>query len=81
MEELFFQNHPTSLRRIVDFVVERVASTCVKYVWSTMVPKFSEKAIDDFHTHLEHLNGYNVVRKRHEILVCNLIILTKSSLI
>ena len=48
LEEAFFNGQPTSLRKTVEFVSERVASTCVKYVCHTLVPKHKKLASDKF---------------------------------
>ncbi|GLV38328.1 discs lost [Carabus blaptoides fortunei] len=70
MEQLFFQNHPSSLRRVVDFVIERVTSASVKHVWPTMVPKHRADAMECLENHLKHLNEYNFIQKQSGLSCC-----------
>jgi codanin-1 len=46
LEEAFFNGQPVSLRKTVEFVSERVASTCVKYVCGTLVPSHKKNALE-----------------------------------
>ncbi|XP_044260960.1 codanin-1 [Tribolium madens] len=48
LEDAFFNGQPISLRKSVDFVSERVASTCVKYVCGVLVPEYKKKSLEKF---------------------------------
>ncbi|XP_045469261.1 codanin-1 [Harmonia axyridis] len=45
LEEAFFHSHPSSLKKTVDFVAERIASTCVKHLCYNVVPEYKKKFI------------------------------------
>ncbi|CAH0548798.1 unnamed protein product [Brassicogethes aeneus] len=47
LEEAFFNGQPMSTRKTVEFVSERVASTCVKHICNTIVPNFKKNALKD----------------------------------
>ncbi|KAJ8666930.1 hypothetical protein QAD02_008592 [Eretmocerus hayati] len=38
LEEAFFHGQPTSTRKTVEYVSERVASSCVKYIYNNLLP-------------------------------------------
>lgn len=38
MEEAFFHGQPMSTRKTVEYVSERVASCCVKYICNNLLP-------------------------------------------
>lgn len=46
LEESFFQNHPNSLKRTVEFVSERLASNVIRSVRQDLVPKQRDKAVN-----------------------------------
>ncbi|KAI4480255.1 hypothetical protein M0804_010253 [Polistes exclamans] len=48
LEEAFFHGQPTSTRKTVDFVFERVASTCVKHICNTLLASARETNLDVF---------------------------------
>ncbi|XP_024944847.1 codanin-1 isoform X2 [Cephus cinctus] len=48
LEEAFFHGQPASTRKTVDFVAERVASSCVKYVCNILLPPAREKNLNEF---------------------------------
>ncbi|XP_071441752.1 codanin-1 [Hetaerina americana] len=49
LEENFFSNQPASVRRTVDFVSERVASTCVRHICSQLLPKALKRGLARVH--------------------------------
>ncbi|CAG9772743.1 unnamed protein product [Ceutorhynchus assimilis] len=48
LEEAFFSGQSTSLRKTIEFVSERIASTAVKYICHDLVPKAKEEANKEF---------------------------------
>lgn len=48
MEEAFFGGQPASTRKTVDFVSERVASTCVKHICNTLLMASRETNLNIF---------------------------------
>ncbi|XP_066596391.1 codanin-1 [Prorops nasuta] len=48
LEESFFHGQPASTRKTVDFVSERVASTCVKYICNTLLAASREANLNAF---------------------------------
>lgn len=48
LEEAFFHGQPASTRKTVDFVSERVASTCVKHICNTLLATARETNLDAF---------------------------------
>lgn len=48
LEEAFFHGQPTSTRKTVDFVFERVASTCVKHICNTLLASARETNLNVF---------------------------------
>lgn len=53
MEEAFFGGQPASTRKTVDFVSERVASTCVKHICNTLLMASRETNLNIFREILE----------------------------
>ncbi|XP_046383460.1 codanin-1 [Ischnura elegans] len=49
LEESFFSNQPASMRRTVDFVSERVASTCVRHICNQLLPKAMKRGLSRVH--------------------------------
>ncbi|KAF7988183.1 hypothetical protein HCN44_007677 [Aphidius gifuensis] len=43
LEEAFFHGHQSSVKNTVDFVAERVASSCVKYICRIIIPDIKNK--------------------------------------
>ncbi|KOC68849.1 Codanin-1 [Habropoda laboriosa] len=48
LEEAFFHGQPASTRKTVDFVSERVASTCVKHICNTLLTSSRETNLNMF---------------------------------
>lgn len=48
LEEAFFHGQPASTRKTVDFVSERVASTCVKHICNTLLMTSREANLNNF---------------------------------
>lgn len=48
LEEAFFGGQPASTRKTVDFVSERVASTCVKQICNTLLMSSRETNLNNF---------------------------------
>lgn len=48
LEEAFLNSQPMSTRKSIDFVSERVASTCIKYVCNKIVPDYKKEALKEF---------------------------------
>lgn len=48
LEEAFFHGQPASTRKTVDFVSERVASTCVKHICNTLLTSARETNLNAF---------------------------------
>ncbi|XP_068236414.1 codanin-1 isoform X2 [Palaemon carinicauda] len=46
LEENFFHNHPSSFRKITDFVIERVSSNIIRNIRLVVIPQLRESAID-----------------------------------
>ncbi|XP_006625046.1 codanin-1 [Apis dorsata] len=53
LEEAFFGGQPASTRKTVDFVSERVASTCVKHICNTLLMSSREMNLNIFREILE----------------------------
>lgn len=82
LEEAFFHGQPASTRKTVDFISERVASTCVKYICNTMLASSRETNLISFrklliHKHVEKdsdeqsevsINYYNQFKVTHVYL-------------
>jgi len=54
LEEAFFHGQPASTRKTVDFVSERVASTCVKHICNTLLTSSREVNLNSFRKILKH---------------------------
>ncbi|XP_012525392.1 codanin-1-like isoform X2 [Monomorium pharaonis] len=54
LEEAFFHGQPASTRKTVDFVSERVASTCVKHICNTLLASSREANLNCFRKILKH---------------------------
>ncbi|CAG9858165.1 unnamed protein product [Phyllotreta striolata] len=48
LEEAFFNNQPESVKKTVEFVSERVSSTCIKHICNTIVPSCKKTAFNEF---------------------------------
>ncbi|XP_076753988.1 codanin-1 like protein dlt isoform X2 [Xylocopa sonorina] len=48
LEEAFFHGQPASTRKTVDFVSERIASTCVKHICNTLLMSSRETNLNNF---------------------------------
>ncbi|KAL3271000.1 hypothetical protein HHI36_021501 [Cryptolaemus montrouzieri] len=71
LEEAFFNGHPASLRKTVDFVAERIASTCVKWLCYNVVPDFKRNLTKELHAQLRDWikhkrNSEDILRKKSE---------------
>lgn len=60
LEEAFFHGQPASTRKTVDFVSDRVASTCVKHICNTMLSSSREANLISFR---KILKGINIERE------------------
>ncbi|XP_029678867.1 codanin-1 [Formica exsecta] len=67
LEEAFFHGQPASTRKTVDFVSERVASTCVKYICNTMLASSRETNLICFRRLLAHKHVEKDSDERSEI--------------
>lgn len=56
MEDAFFHNQPSSTKKTIDLITERVASACVKYICNNLVPNAKKQSVETFKNHLEHLS-------------------------
>lgn len=56
LEEAFFHGQPASTRKTVDFISERVASTCVKHICNTLLASSREANLNSFRKILKHKN-------------------------
>ncbi|XP_033222064.1 codanin-1 isoform X2 [Belonocnema kinseyi] len=59
LEEAFFHGHPASTRKTVEFVSERVASTCVKYICNSLLPSAREKSLNGLRKVIEEKYSKN----------------------
>ena len=48
LEDAFFHGQPSSIKKTVDFVSERVASSCVKYIYNTIIPSVKQRNMEIF---------------------------------
>ena len=46
LEDNFFHNQPTSVRKTTDFVVERVSSNVIKTLRGQVLPSLREAAVE-----------------------------------
>ncbi|KAK9745298.1 Codanin-1 C-terminus [Popillia japonica] len=46
LEEAFFNCQPISIRKTVEFISERVASSCVKHICNNVVPEFKKASLE-----------------------------------
>ncbi|KAJ8939318.1 hypothetical protein NQ314_011176 [Rhamnusium bicolor] len=53
LEEAFFSGQPISVKKTVEFVSERIASSCVKHICNTIVPSFKKTALEHLKSFLE----------------------------
>nr|XP_023021263.1 codanin-1 [Leptinotarsa decemlineata] len=53
LEEAFFNGQPSSVRKTVEFVSERVASACVKHICHSIVPAAKKAALQELKSFLE----------------------------
>lgn len=53
LEEAFFNGHPASMKKTVDFVIERITSSCIKHICYTLVPEFKENLRKSIRTSAE----------------------------
>ncbi|XP_032667198.1 codanin-1 isoform X1 [Odontomachus brunneus] len=56
LEEAFFHGQPASTRKTVDFVSDRVASTCVKHICNTMLSSSREANLTSFRQILKKMH-------------------------
>ncbi|XP_014486058.1 PREDICTED: codanin-1 isoform X2 [Dinoponera quadriceps] len=56
LEEAFFHGQPASTRKTVDFVSDRVASTCVKHICNTMLSSAREANLSAFRKILKQVH-------------------------
>lgn len=48
IEEAFWHGQPSSVKKTVDFIVDRIASGCVKHICNTIIPSTKEKIIKNY---------------------------------
>lgn len=53
LEDAFFSGQPVSVKKTVDFVSERIASSCVKHICNSIVPVFKKQAFENWKTLLD----------------------------
>ncbi|EZA59508.1 Codanin-1 [Ooceraea biroi] len=68
LEEAFFHGQPASTRKTVDFVSERVASTCVKHICNTLLASSREANLNSFRKILKHKYDKKDPEERNESL-------------
>ncbi|XP_030754792.1 codanin-1 [Sitophilus oryzae] len=76
LEEAFFNGQPSSLRKTVEFVSERVASAAVKHICNDMVPKAKSKVLSDFG---EHISKENIKEENADMLEYKNVLKKKAS--
>ncbi|XP_076640494.1 codanin-1 like protein dlt isoform X2 [Colletes latitarsis] len=69
LEEAFFHGQPASTRKTVDFVSERVASTCVKHICNTLLMSSRETNLNNFRKVLKKKQSERQSEKLEEPLV------------
>ncbi|KAF2904562.1 hypothetical protein ILUMI_01609 [Ignelater luminosus] len=66
LEEAFFNGQPVSIRKTVEFISERVASSCVKQVCNEIVPNFKKKVLADLKSLFSLFNVPDDINSDHE---------------
>ncbi|XP_029042321.1 codanin-1 isoform X1 [Osmia bicornis bicornis] len=69
LEEAFFHGQPASTRKTVDFVSERVASTCVKHICNTLLMSSRETNLNNFRILLKKKQNERQWEKLEESLL------------
>lgn len=69
LEEAFFHGQPASTRKTVDFVSERVASTCVKHICNTLLMSSRETNLNNFRMLLKKKQNERQWEKLEESLL------------
>lgn len=64
MEDAFFSGQPSSLKRTVEFVCERVASTAIKFICQELVPLAKAQASTEWK---DYLNSVKTIEAHVEI--------------
>ncbi|XP_053970890.1 codanin-1 [Hylaeus volcanicus] len=69
LEEAFFHGQPASTRKTIDFVSERVASTCVKHICNTLLMSSRESNLNTFRKLLKKKQSERQSEKVEELLL------------
>lgn len=56
LEEAFLNSQPLSTRKTVDFVSERVASSCIKHICNKIVPDYKKVTLNEFKSIIKQNN-------------------------
>lgn len=61
LEEAFFHGQPLSTKKTVEYVAERVSSSCIKYTCSTLLSAERKKNIEEINKFISHSKNSNNV--------------------
>ncbi|XP_056639601.1 codanin-1 [Diorhabda sublineata] len=69
LEETFFNGQPDSVKKTIEFVSERLASTCVKHICNTIVPTIRKEALKTIKTFLQSQTTSTIQENNHRIIL------------